>query len=309
MSYNSVQRNVGYGPPGRFYDYALVIESQQPCGNKIEIELIIDDRLRTGFISYKTEKVPAKTVKLTDYDRDRALKYAILSLPASAREVVIECIDDKGPITEQCCVYNLYDCSFSPYRSLEGHNAPGKYNEKGADLVYGSDSYKDSYHRKQDAEKSSDTGFFARLVSFSADVTFLVMRCYLGAMLAQNLGFKNLDYIIAGAAAGGLISEHTLGSVITGIFSSGFIKAGLIFSPVCVCAYFAVQPQLFSQVMYDGVEGNLDKIIQWFASLTWLSRGIQAATLWATAGLMLIGMILSILIPEDKTEKNPDDFT
>ena len=129
MSYNPVQKSVGYGPPGRFYDFSIVIESQQACGNKIEIELIVDDRLRSEFIAYSVGNSTKRTVRLTDYDRDRALKYAILSLPSSAREVTIECLGENGAIKEQCCTYDLYGCSFKSYSDQNRDVKHGKNNE------------------------------------------------------------------------------------------------------------------------------------------------------------------------------------
>lgn len=193
MSYNPPQKNVGYGPPGRFYDYSIIIESQQACGSKIEIEVIIDDRLRSEFIAYSIGNSTKKTVRLTDYDRDRSLKYAILSLPSTAKEVTIECLDNNGPIGEQCCIYDLYKCSFSGI-SVAGKSAPhGKRKEGGASFTYGGDEFQDSYQQKKSDEARDDKGFFGRVVSFTVDLTFLVVRCYLGAMIAKNMGFRSLD--------------------------------------------------------------------------------------------------------------------
>lgn len=306
MSYNPVQKSVGFGPPGRFYDYSIIIESQQACGNKIEIEIIIDDRLRSEFIAYSIGNSTQKTVRLTDYDRDRALKYAILSLPSSAREVTIECLDSKGPIQEQCCTYDLYRCTFTASSARNGKALKeGKRKEGGASLTYAANGYQDAYQKKKSNEAAQDKGFFAKFVTFTVNLTFLVVRCYLGAVIARNLGYRSLEHLIGGAVVAGIISEHTLGNTFKVLFSSSLLKIGLLFSPVCLGAYFAVKPHLFQEVLQMGVDGILNHCLSFFSNLKWLNGNIKPATLWATAGLMLLGVILSLVIP-DKPEPSDE---
>jgi len=309
VTYNTEQKRVGFGPPGKFFDYAIIIDSQQPCGNKIEIELIIDDRLRSHLVTYRTKTSSKRTVKLTDYDRDRALKYAVLSLPATAKEVIIECLSEKGPIPEQTCIYDLYTCSFSSYSDGSTNHHHGVKTDKGVSVNYGGTEYKDAYQRKKTIEKDRDKGFFNRIVSFIGTSTFLIARCYLGAVIAKNLGFKGLEQLLIGAVIGGIISEHALGSTVSNLFGSSLIKAALIFSPVCLAAYFAVNPSTFEIVLNKGLDGNLNYIFDFFTSLTWRTKNIEAATLWATAGLLLIGIVPSMFFSDksDKTKNQEDE--
>lgn len=305
MSYNPVQKSVGYGPPGRFYDYSIIIESQQACGSKIEIEIIVDDRLRSEFIAYSIGNSTQKTVRLTDYDRDRALKYAILSLPSSAREVTIECLDNKGPIQEQCCTYDLYRCTFTPCAKRDNSNLKqGKRKEGGASLTYAADGYQDSYQKNKSKESAQDKGFFGRLITFTVNLSFLIIRCYLGAVIARNMGFRSLEHLLIGAVIAGIISEHTLGNTVKVLFSSSLLKIGLIFSPVCLAAYFAVKPDQLREVLYLGVDGVLNSFISFFSNMKWLGGHIKPATLWATAGLMLLGVILSLVISDEPPKES-----
>jgi hypothetical protein len=72
-------------------------------------------------------------------------------------------------------------------------------------------------------------------------------------------------------------------------------------------AYFSVQPDALSSILSQGFDGVFNNILRFLSNLIWLDMNTKAATLWATAGLMLLSVILSLVISDEPKDSEKTD--
>ena len=296
------QRIVGFGPQGRTYPFAIVVDAQQPGPDGIDLQLIFDDGYLTDYVRYVAGDQRRRMIKLQDLDPDRALRYADLSLPPGTTEVLIECFDgDNHRIADLCCNYNLYACNFVEVDLQEEGFHDGAHQEGGVTLKYQKRNYYNEYETAQRLMKEQDKSVIGKILMTGIDFVLLVIRCWFGAVLIFNVGFTKVEYCIISALIFGVVSQHTLGSTASILIRSTALKVSAIFSPVLVAAYFAVNPMKLKRIVYG--EGISGEISLFFDKIKWSSKTVVSATQWSILILLGLWFFLWIFTPEEESEE------
>ena len=291
------QRIIGFGPQGRTYPHAIVVEAQQPGPDGIDLQLIVDDGYLTDYVRYVAGDQRRRMVKLQNLDPDRALRFADLSLPVGTTEVLIECFDgDNNRIPDLCCNYNLYACTFAAVSLEDEGFHEGVRQEAGVTLKYQKTGIYNEYETAQRLAKEQDKSFIGRAMIALIDLILLCIRCWLGAVFLFNLGFRKVEHCIICALIFGVVSQRTLGNTVKILFGSTALKVSAIFSPVLVAAYFAVNPMKLKEIVYGG--GISEELSLWVQRIQWDSHQVVEATQWSILVLLGVWFFLWMFTPD-----------
>lgn len=292
----SQQRVVGYGPPGGTYPHIVVVESQQPGPDSIELQIILDDRRMTDHIRYTGSDKRRRMVRTKVYDDERMLQYAELSLLPETTQVILEPFAEGGKrIDDLCCCYDLYACRFTPVGpDAEEGFTEGIKEEGGVRVKYAKVTGND-YDRAQRIARDADRSTFSTSVSTFFDLLLLATRCYLGALAAQELGWRKPEQCVVGALILGLISTRTLGSTVSTLLGSNLLKVSALFVPVLGTAFLALNPSLVEQMVSGpGITGE---ITLWLDRVQFQSPAVLYGVQWALVALVAMWFLVWVFAP------------
>ncbi len=243
----------GYGPSGRSYPYAVTLEAVVPVPEGLDVQLIFDDGGVTRHVRYWTDEIRERETKLEVFDSLNNLYYLSAVVPPSTENLFLECFDrNYERVTSLCCIFDVKRRIFKPMpATMYSSDCYSSVNNDVPSLGSSGVMYEDDWQRIEKAIEEEDTSFTAIMLGFVGYVILLSVRCYVGAMIMYNLGYDSYEAYFAGAFLLGVISERTMGDTLATLVKSSLIKAGLIFAPVLVVAYFTMRPDILSEIVYN----------------------------------------------------------